>query len=160
MKLTDFLVQNSSGQNVSLKDYQNKVVLVVNVASQCLFTYQYSELEALFKKYKDSGFEILAFPCNQFGNQEPGTDEQIQSFCSLKYDVSFPVMKKTEVNGPNTNPLYSWLKESAPGLLGTQTIKWNFTKFLINKKGDVVKRFSPQDSVDKIEKEILAELKR
>ena len=143
--LHSFSVQNSAGQTLSLEQYQGKVVLIVNVASKCGFTPQYKGLEELYEKYKDKGLVILGFPCNQFGSQEPGKNEEIQQFCQLNYGVTFPVMAKIEVNGDNTDPVYKWLKQSAPGILGTEMIKWNFTKFLINKEGQVVKRYAPQD---------------
>ena len=123
---------------------RNKVVLVVNVASRCGFTPQYSGLEALYQRYQAAGFIILAFPCNQFGAQEPGDAAEIARFCSLEYPVTFPVMTKCAVNGPDAHPLYQWLKREQPGLLGTEAIKWNFTKFLINAQGEVVERFAPQ----------------
>ena len=121
-----------------------QVLLVVNTASQCGFTPQYKELEQLHQKYKDKGLVILAFPCNQFGGQEPGSDNEIQQFCQLNYGVSFPVMAKLAVNGPDASPLFEHLKDSARGLMKTRAIKWNFTKFLINKQGDVVKRYAPR----------------
>ena len=125
---------------------RNKVVLVVNVASRCGFTPQYSGLEALYQRYHAAGLTILAFPCNQFGAQEPGDAAEIARFCSLEYPVTFPVMAKCAVNGPDAHPLYQWLKHQQPGLLGTEAIKWNFTKFLINAQGEVVERFAPQVS--------------
>ena len=140
-----FSVQNADGQPLNLDKYKGQVVLVVNVASKCGFTPQYKGLEELYKKYQAQGFVILGFPCNQFGSQEPGTDEEIQKFCSLTYDVSFPIMAKVEVNGPKASPVYQWLKEEAPGLLGTEFIKWNFTKFLIGKDGKVIKRYAPNE---------------
>lgn len=139
---------------VGLEKYRGKVLLVVNTASRCGFTPQYQGLEAMYRKLHGKGFEVLAFPCNQFGAQEPGNDAEIKSFCSLNYDVSFPLFSKVDVNGDDALPLYKWLKESAPGILGTEMIKWNFTKFLVDKQGNVVKRFSPQDKPEEIEPEV------
>jgi len=141
--LYNFTVKNATNQDVALEKYKGQVVLVVNVASKCGFTPQYTGLEELFEKYQAQGFTILGFPCNQFGAQEPGNDEEIQSFCKLTYDVSFPVMAKVSVNGSDSAPIYDWLKESAPGILGTEMIKWNFTKFLVGKDGKVLKRYAP-----------------
>ncbi len=141
----EYQVQDLNGQTKSLEDYKNKVVLVVNVASKCGFTNQYTDLEKMYREYKDQGLEILAFPCNQFGAQEPGNEEEIKNFCSLNYDVTFPILKKIEVNGKNADPFYEFLKESLPGVLGSKAIKWNFTKFLIDKNGQPVKRFAPND---------------
>ncbi len=152
--LYSFTVQSSDGQQAQLDKYKGQVVLVVNVASKCGFTPQYKGLEELYKKYQSQGFVILGFPCNQFGSQEPGTDSEIQQFCSLTYDVSFPVMAKVDVNGSNASPVYQWLKESAPGLLGTEFIKWNFTKFLVGKDGQVIKRYAPNDEPSKIDDDI------
>lgn len=143
--LYSFQVKNASNESLSLEKYKGQVVLVVNVASKCGFTPQYTGLEELYKKYQAQGFTILGFPCNQFGSQEPGSNEEIQSFCKLTYDVSFPVMGKVDVNGDKADPLYSWLKESAPGILGTEMIKWNFTKFLVGKNGEVIKRYAPNE---------------
>lgn len=143
--LHSFKVKAADGSEVSLDKYQGKPVLIVNVASKCGFTPQYKGLEELYEKYKAQGFTIVGFPCNQFGAQEPGSDADIQQFCSLNYGVSFPVMAKVNVNGGDADPLYKWLKESAPGLLGTEMIKWNFTKFLVGKDGKVIKRFAPKD---------------
>jgi glutathione peroxidase len=155
MSFATFSVKNAQGQNESLEKYKDKVVLVVNVASQCGFTPQYDGLEELYKKYQPQGLVILGFPCNQFGGQEPGSDEDIQSFCRLNHGVTFPVMAKIDVNGSNADPLYQWLKSSAPGILGSEMIKWNFTKFLIGKDGLVIERFAPQtkpqDLVEAIE---------
>lgn len=153
----DFSVKNKKGEDVSLAQYEGKVVLVVNTASKCGFTPQFEGLEELWKKYKDQGLVILGFPCNQFANQDPGSDEQIQEFCSLNYGVTFPIMKKIDVNGDNADPLFKWLKSQKKGLLGSK-IKWNFTKFLVNKNGEVVKRFSPTTVPSKIEKYIVNEL--
>lgn len=142
------------GEDVSLENFKGKVLLVVNTASKCGFTPQYKGLEAMYEKYKEKGFEILGFPCNQFGKQEPGDSEAISEFCELNFGVSFPLFQKIEVNGPNTHPLYQHLKSEAPGLLGSQAVKWNFTKFLVNQEGRVLKRFAPTDTPEKIEKEV------
>ena len=139
---------------VKLDQYKGKVLLIVNTASRCGFTPQYEGLEALHRKYQDRNFEVLGFPCNQFGAQEPGNDEEIKKFCSLTYDVSFPMFSKIDVNGDGALPLYKHLKEQAPGVLGTKGIKWNFTKFLVNKDGQVVKRYGPQDKPEEIGKDI------
>ncbi|WP_019677355.1 glutathione peroxidase [Arsukibacterium perlucidum] len=139
-----FKVKNGQGQEVDLASYRGKVVLIVNTASQCGFTPQYQQLEELYQQFKDRGFEILAFPCNQFGGQEPGDNSDIQQFCQLNYGLSFGVMAKINVNGLKASPLFEHLKDSARGLLKTRAIKWNFTKFLINKQGEVVKRYAPR----------------
>lgn len=133
---------NNKGEQVSLESLNGKVILIVNTASKCGFTPQYEGLEALYKKYKDQGLEIIGFPCDQFGGQEPGDDEQIQEFCQLNFGVSFPMSTKIDVNGENTHPVFDYLKNNAPGLLGSKGIKWNFTKFLINKEGKVLKRYA------------------
>ena len=143
MSVYDYSAKTLDGQDVSLADYRGQVLLIVNTASKCGFTPQYEGLEALYKAYKDRGFTILAFPCNQFGAQEPGNAQEIASFCSLTYDVTFPVMSKIDVNGADAHPLYRYLKKEQKGLLGTEAIKWNFTKFLIGKDGQVVERFAP-----------------
>lgn len=150
----DIKVRNAKGSEVSLNDFKGKVLLIVNVASECGFTPQYEGLEALYRKLGPAKFAVLGFPCDQFGGQEPGTDEQIQNFCSTKYSVTFPVFSKIEVNGQNTHPLYKHLKEAAPGVLGTEAIKWNFTKFLVDAHGRVARRFAPQDKPESIEPEI------
>lgn len=138
-------VKNIEGETVSLADYRDKVLLIVNTASRCGFTKQYEGLEELYEAYRDQGFEVLGFPCNQFGGQEPGSSEEISEFCSLNFNVSFPMFEKLDVNGDNADPLFNFLKQQAPGLLGTQAIKWNFTKFLVNRQGEVIKRFAPTD---------------
>ena len=158
MSLYDIEVKTISGKPMTMREYAGKTVLVVNVASQCGFTPQYAGLEALWKKYQDKGLVILGFPCDQFGGQEPGTEEQIQSFCQLNFGVTFPLFSKIEVNGKNAHPLFQELKKAAPGLLGTEAIKWNFTKFLVDKNGTVVERFSPRDTPESIEKKIEAQL--
>jgi glutathione peroxidase len=149
----DYIVKDINGQDVSLSTYKGKVLLIVNVASKCGFTPQYKGLEELYKEFKGEVI-VLGFPCNQFGAQEPGNEEEIKNFCSLNYDVQFPLFQKIDVNGSNAHPLYTYLKESKPGLLGTEAIKWNFTKFLVNKNGEVVKRYAPTDAPDKIKKEL------
>jgi len=149
-----FSAKTIDGGQQTLDAYKGKVVLVVNVASKCGFTPQYKGLEAVYKQYKDQGLAILGFPCDQFGHQEPGDENEIKQFCSLSYDVSFPMFAKVEVNGAGTHPLYQWLKSSAPGLLGTEGIKWNFTKFLVGKDGQVVKRYGSIDKPEDIAKDI------
>lgn len=143
MTLYDFTAETLDGQPAPLADHRGKVVLIVNTASKCGFTPQFEGLEALNRKYADRGLVILGFPCNQFGAQEPGNAEEIASFCSMTYDVTFPMMRKIEVNGPKAHPLYAWLKAERPGLLGSRAIKWNFTKFLADRSGKVVDRFAP-----------------
>ena len=152
--IADFTADLPGGKQVNLADKLGKVLLVVNTASKCGFTPQYDGLEALYKKYGDKGFEVLAFPCNQFGGQEPGSADEIAEFCKVNFGLSFPLMAKIEVNGPGETPLYSWLKSEAPGLMGTRSIKWNFTKFLIDRQGNVVKRYAPTDKPASIERDI------
>lgn len=147
----DFKVQDGNEELVSLDIFKNKTLLLVNVASKCGFTKQYVGLESLYRQYKDRDFLILAFPCNQFSHQEPGSNAEIQQFCQLHYDVTFPVFAKIEVNGSNAAPLYQYLKQQQPGWWGNR-IKWNFTKFLVTKEGEVVKRFSPFKDATDIEK--------
>ena len=149
-----FSVKNAAGEDVSLEDFKGKNIIVVNVASKCGFTPQYEELQKIYSEGKDQGLVILGFPCNQFGSQEPGTDADIQSFCSMNYGVEFPVFGKIEVNGDNTHPLYKYLKSELPGILGSQKVKWNFTKFWIGSDGTPRKRFAPTDSPEKIWEEI------
>ena len=139
----EFTAQSLDGQPAPLKDFRGKVLLIVNTASKCGFTPQYTGLEALCQKYRDRGLVVLGFPCNQFGAQEPGDAAEIANFCSLTYDVTFPMMAKVDVNGPKAHPLYAWLKRQKKGLLGTEAIKWNFTKFLIDRSGEVIARFAP-----------------
>ncbi len=141
--IADFDAALPDGSRKRLSDYAGQVLLVVNVASKCGFTPQYEGLEALYRRYRDRGFSILAFPCNQFGHQEPGDAAEIASFCSLTYDITFPLFAKVEVNGAGADPLWRWLKAERPGLLGTQRIKWNFTKFLVDRKGEAVERYAP-----------------
>ena len=152
--IADFTAAKPNGAEVSLADKLGKVVLVVNTASKCGFTPQYDGLEALWKQYGDRGLEVLAFPCNQFGGQEPGSAEEIDQFCKVNFGLSFPLMGKVEVNGPGATPFYQWLKGEAPGLLGSKGIKWNFTKFLINREGQVVRRYAPTDKPESIAKDI------
>lgn len=140
----DFTVKDSKDQDFPLSQLKGKPVVIVNVASKCGFTPQYKGLEELYQKYKDQGLVILGFPCNQFGAQEPGTNTEIQEFCELNYGVTFPILQKVEVNGDHAAPIFQFLKSSEPGLLGTEAIKWNFTKFLIDSKGQVLERFAPQ----------------
>ncbi|QFT53574.1 glutathione peroxidase [Microbulbifer sp. THAF38] len=147
-------VKTASGETTSLEDYKGKLILVVNTASKCGFTKQYKGLEALYDQYKDRGLAVLGFPCNQFGKQEPGSDDEIQEFCELNFGVSFPVYAKLDVNGPTAHPLFVELKKRAPGLLGTEGIKWNFTKFLISKDGKEVKRYAPKDTPESLQEEI------
>jgi glutathione peroxidase len=149
--IADFTATLPGGHSISLADKAGKVLLVVNTASKCGFTPQYDGLEALWQKYRERGFEVVAFPCNQFGGQEPGSADEITSFCTVNFGVSFPLMAKIEVNGDAATPLYNWLKAEAPGVLGTQRIKWNFTKFLIGRDGKVVRRFAPTDKPKKLE---------
>ena len=154
MTIYDFKVRTPNGQEVSLGEYRGKVLLIVNVASRCGFTPQYSGLQELYERFGKDGFEVLAFPCNQFGNQEPGTDSEIRGFCDLQYGIRFPIFSKIDVNGSAAHPLYEFLKKSKPGFLGTKRIKWNFTKFLIDRAGKPLKRYSPQTKPDAIEKDV------
>lgn len=151
----DFEVNTISGKQVQLADYQGKVLLIVNTASKCGFTPQFTGLEALYSELKGEGLEVLGFPCNQFLKQDPGNDAEISEFCSLNYGVTFPMFSKIEVNGDNTHPLYKYLKTEAKGLLGSEKIKWNFTKFLVNREGEVVKRYAPNTEP----KDIAADIK-
>lgn len=172
-----FVEKSIDGKPVRLSEYAGKVVLVVNVASRCGFTSQYAGLEALYRKHKDAGLVILGFPCDQFGNQEPGTEQEIKTFCNLNYDVTFPLFAKSEVNGPNANPLYVYLRKEQPGaltkdmpgadklyehleknlpeVLGTDAVKWNFTKFLLDRQGNVVRRFESPETPESIEKNVV-----
>ena len=143
MSVYDYSAKTLDGQDVSLADYRGQVLLIVNTASKCGFTPQYEGLEALYRQYKDRGLTILGFPCNQFGAQEPGNAEEIASFCSLTYDVTFRMLAKIDVNGPSAHPLYAFLKKEQKGVLGSEGIKWNFTKFLVGRDGEVVERFAP-----------------
>ena len=152
--VADFSALQPGGQEQSLADKLGKVVLVVNTASKCGFTPQYDGLEALHKQYHAQGLEIMAFPCNQFGGQEPGSADEIAEFCKVNFGLSFPLMAKVDVNGANEAPLFTWLKSEAPGLMGTKGIKWNFTKFLIGRDGKVVRRYAPTDKPEAIAKDI------
>lgn len=149
------VVKKSDMTDTTLEEFKNKVLLIVNVASACGLTYQYEGLQSLHNKYKESGLEILGFPCNQFGAQEPGTNEEIQFFCTEKYDVSFNVFNKIDVNGKDADPFYNFLKNERPGIMGTKNIKWNFSKFLVNKNGEVIKRYGPTTKPESIESDII-----
>ena len=155
MMLYDINVLDAKKQEKSLADYKGKVVLIVNTATGCGFTPQYAGLQALYEKNQDQGFTILDFPCNQFGNQAPGTEAEIGQFCLLNYNTSFPQFAKIDVNGPSASPLFTYLKKEKGGLLGSD-IKWNFTKFLVDREGRVVKRFAPADKPERLEKDIVA----
>jgi len=150
----DFVADSLTGDPVNLEAYRGRVLLIVNTASKCGFTPQYKGLQKLFEKYEEQGVMVLGFPCNQFGHQEPGAGDQISEFCELNYGVSFPMFAKIDVNGDNAHPLYKHLKQEAPGLLGSKGIKWNFTKFLVNRDGEVVKRYAPTDKPEDIAKDI------
>jgi glutathione peroxidase len=152
----DFTVRDIEGSEVPLSRYAGKVLLVVNVASKCGFTPQYAGLESLYRKLHARGLEVLGFPCDQFGHQEPGNEAEIRQFCSLNYDVTFPMFAKVEVNGDGADPLFRHLKKQAPGLLGTEAVKWNFTKFLVDRQGNVVTRFAPNDKPEDLEKDVVA----
>ncbi len=155
-KLYEFSMPLNNGKEQSFAEYEGKVLLIVNTASKCGFTPQYDGLQALQDKYSEKGFSVLGFPCDQFGHQEPGSDQEIEQFCTLTFNVNFPLFKKSDVNGDNTSALYQYLKERAPGLLGSKSIKWNFTKFLINRDGEVIKRYAPNTKPEAIEKDIEA----
>jgi len=159
MTLHEFHAKSIDGSEVSLSQYRGKVLLVVNVASRCGFTPQYSGLEKLHEKYKHLGFSVLGFPCNQFGNQEPGSESEIKSFCETNYAVTFPLFAKVDVNGPNAHPLYQFLKDALPGVLGTKRIKWNFTKFLVDREGRPLKRYGPQQKPEALEEGISKSLR-
>lgn len=152
--ITDFTVKGADGKPVDLSAYAGKVLLIVNTASKCGFTPQYAGLEALQRRFADKGFAVLGFPCNQFGAQEPGDAEEIRNFCSLTYDVTFPMFGKVDVNGADADPLFTALKKQAPGFLGTGGIKWNFTKFLVDRRGLVVERYAPTTKPEAIEADI------
>lgn len=152
--IADFTVTTNRGAALDLKDKLGTVLLVVNTASKCGFTPQYDGLETLYETYKDRGFEVLGFPCNQFGGQEPGNADEIAEFCKVNFGVTFPLMEKVDVNGSAASPLFDWLKGEAPGVLGTRAIKWNFTKFLIDREGKVVRRYGPNDAPESIAKDI------
>lgn len=150
----DFKAKGIDGKQIDLKQYQGKVLLIVNTASQCGFTPQYKGLEAVYQQFRDKGVEVLGFPCNQFGAQEPGTAEEIGAFCERNFGVTFPLFDKVEVNGDGAHPLFKHLKSEAPGLMGTEAIKWNFTKFLVHKDGTVYKRYAPQTEPKELLKDI------
>jgi glutathione peroxidase len=156
--LPDIDALDISGKTVRLADFAGKVLLVVNTASACGFTPQFAGLETLWATYRDRGLVVLGFPSNEFGGQDPGSNDQIASFCQMNYGVSFPMMAKVEVNGAQAHPLFNWLKDEAPGLLGSKGIKWNFTKFLIGRDGRVLKRYAPQDTPAKLAADIEAAL--
>ena len=152
--IADFTVATNRGASLDLKDKLGSVLLVVNTASKCGFTPQYDGLEKLYLAYKDQGFEVIGFPCNQFGGQEPGNADEIAEFCKVNFGVTFPLMAKIDVNGAGASPLYDWMKTSAKGLMGSTSIKWNFTKFLIGRDGKVVKRYGPTDAPERIASDI------
>jgi glutathione peroxidase len=154
----DFEAQSIDGQRAQLAALKGKVVLVVNTASECGFTPQFAGLEALWEKYRDQGLVVVGFPSNEFGGQDPGTNEEIGAFCQKNYGVSFPMMSKIETNGQNAHPLYKWLVDEAPGLLGSKPIKWNFTKFLVGRDGKVIRRYAPGDKPASIDRDIAAAL--
>ncbi|WCM88131.1 glutathione peroxidase [Acidovorax sp. NCPPB 3576] len=155
----DFQARQMNGQTVPLRKYEGQLLLIVNTASACGFTPQFAGLEALHQQYGRQGLAVLGFPCNQFGRQDPGSNDEIASFCQLNYGVSFPMMAKIDVNGADADPLYRWLKAEAPGLLGTKAIKWNFTKFLIGRDGQVLRRYGPRDTPQSMQGDIEAALK-
>lgn len=149
-----FSARTIDGNEAKLSDYAGQVLLIVNVASECGFTPQYAGLETLYRDYRDQGFVVLAFPCNQFGRQEPGDSDTISEFCQSRYDISFPLFEKIEVNGPGAHPLYVWLKSQKAGILGSPSIKWNFSKFLVNRQGKVIQRLGPTAKPESLRKEI------
>ena len=153
-RLEDFEAVDITGRTVRLADHAGQVLLIVNTASQCGFTPQFTGLEKLWATYRDRGLVVLGFPSNEFGGQDPGSNNEIASFCQLNYGVSFPMMAKVKVNGAEAHPLFAWLKDEAPGLLGSKGIKWNFTKFLVGRDGQVIKRYAPQDAPDKLAADI------
>ncbi len=155
----DFKVNTIDGKETTLEQYKGKVMLIVNVASKCGYTPQYAGLETLYKKYKEQGLVVLGFPCNQFSSQEPGSEAEIQNFCRVNFGVTFPMFSKINVNGDDTHPLYHYLKSEQPGILGTETIKWNFTKFLVDKEGKVIERFGSSTKPISLEEEIESLLK-
>ncbi|HJV69215.1 glutathione peroxidase [Ideonella sp.] len=154
----DFSAQTIQGKPVALKKFKGQVLLIVNTASECGFTPQLKGLQALFDRYAEQGFAVVGFPSNEFGGQDPGSNDEIASFCEMNYGVSFPMMAKIEVNGSGAHPLWQWLKGEKPGFLGTEVIKWNFTKFLVGRDGQVIKRYAPQDEPEKLAKDIEAAL--
>jgi len=160
VSLYDVSLTTIDGSTQPLEAYRGRALLIVNVASQCGFTPQYAGLESLYREFKDRGFAVLGFPCNQFGSQEPGSNEEIAGFCAEKYDVTFPIFAKVDVNGPAAHPLFRLLKASRKGLLGSESIKWNFTKFLVARQGNVVRRYAPIDTPDSIRKDVAALLEQ
>lgn len=160
MSIYQFNAMKADGSNVPLREYEGDVLLIVNTASKCGFTPQFKELQEIYENLHREGLEILGFPCNQFMNQDPGSNEEIQQFCQLNYGVSFPMFAKVDVNGKNADPIFQYLTEEAPGMLGMKAVKWNFTKFLVNKKGEVVKRYSPNTNPKEILGDIEEELAR
>ncbi|MEO6184699.1 MAG: glutathione peroxidase [Steroidobacteraceae bacterium] len=154
--LYDISARRIDGSESTLAEFRGKVLLIVNVASRCGFTPQYTGLEALYRKYSARGFAVLGFPCNQFGAQEPGSEADIGTFCSTTYDVTFPMFAKVDVNGAAAHPLWQFLKDAKPGLLGTELIKWNFTKFLVNRQGEVVERYAPKDKPEDLDAAVAA----
>jgi glutathione peroxidase len=154
----DFTATDIDGRERRLREFAGQALLIVNVASKCGFTPQYKGLEALWRAHRDAGFSVLGFPCDQFGHQEPGDEAEIKQFCSLSYDVTFPLFAKIEVNGARTHPLYLWLKGEKAGVFGTEAIKWNFTKFLVGRSGQVIKRFAPADAPEKIDAHVVSAL--
>ena len=156
MSIYHHQAQLATGEPLELSSLKGQVLLIVNTASACGFTPQYEGLEALYQRYKDQGFSVLAFPCNQFGKQEPGTEAEILEFCQLNYQVSFPMFSKIDVNGPNAHPLYKELKRSQRGIFGSEKVKWNFTKFLVNREGEVVARFGSMTTPEKLSEQIEA----
>jgi glutathione peroxidase len=156
----DFSAVTMQGNEVPLSDYKGKVLLIVNTASKCGFTPQFTRLEMLYQQYKDKGLEILGFPCNQFGNQDPGSNEEIKRFCELNYGVTFPMFEKVDVNGDSAHAPFKFLKKQAPGFIGTEAIKWNFTKFLVDRNGKVIDRYAPTDTPEKFSQDIAQLLER
>ena len=152
----DFTATDIDGRERALREFAGRALLIVNVASKCGFTPQYGGLEQLWRKHRDTGFAVLGFPCDQFGHQEPGDETEIKAFCSLTYDVTFPLFAKIDVNGAEAHPLFQWLKSEKAGVFGTEAIKWNFTKFLVDRTGQVVKRYAPSDAPDAIDKDVSA----
>ncbi|MFC0477993.1 glutathione peroxidase [Robertmurraya beringensis] len=154
MTVYQFEAKKINGEIISLSEYKGEVLLIVNTASNCGFTPQYKELQELYEQYKEKGFTVLGFPCNQFMNQEPGTESDIQSFCEMNFGVTFPLFSKVDVNGKNAHPLFQYLTEEAPGVLGMKAVKWNFTKFLVNRSGEVVERYAPNTNPKEISQDI------
>ncbi len=155
MSVYDYSAKTIDGKERSLADFKGQVLLIVNVASKCGFTPQYKGLESLHRRYRNQKFTVLGFPCDQFANQEPGSDEEIMQFCGVKYDVTFPMFAKVEVNGDDAHPLYQYLKSAQKGILGTESIKWNFTKFLVDADGTVLERYAPKQTPEEIEPDII-----